>query len=389
MSKEYKAVARLIGFAALLLLVVLYFNNFLALLGNFMSALQPILIGLFLALILNIPTSFFEEQFFSKSNNKIVMAIKRPFSFLLALILILTVLSFVIGMVIPQIIELISVFIDSLPSLYDKAINLIDRLTSMYPDLQAEAMKYIPDIQKEVMKYLPNLQVIIRNFTDKAAQLAGGTLSVIFSLFGGIVTFLFSIIFSIYVIFGKERLKNRFDRVIKCLISGEKRNEFYISLKIAHETFSSFIVGQVTEAFILGLLTGLGMMILKMPYAPMIASFVGLTALIPVVGAYAGAIFGFIMIASVSFTQALIYILFQILLQQFEGNLIYPKVVGEKVGLPSIWVLVAVILGGSLFGIIGTFLAVPVFAIFYRLLFRWVEKKEGNLLIDDSHTSNI
>ncbi|NLM06163.1 MAG: AI-2E family transporter [Tissierellia bacterium] len=375
MSNEHKAVARLICLAALLLLIVLYFNNFLVLIANLGSALKPIFIGLFLALILNIPTSFFESTLFARSNN-IVGQIKRPLSFLLALILIIAVLGFVFGMVIPQIAELIKVFIDSLPGLYDKGVALLNKITSNYPDLQKEALKYIPDLQKEIMKYLPDLKTILKNFTDKAAQLAGGTFNIITSFFGGIVTLLFAIIFSVYIIFGKDRLKERFDRIFRSFLAEEKRQELYETLKISNDTFSAFIVGQVTEAFILGILTALGMMVLKMPYPAMIASFVGLTALIPIVGAYLGAIFGFIMIGTVSLPQAIIYIIFQIILQQLEGNIVYPKVVGEKVGLPGIWVLVAVILGGSLFGIVGTFLAVPLFAIFYKLLFRLVEKRE-------------
>ena len=188
------------------------------------------------------------------------------------------------------------------------------------------------------------------------------------SVFSGLVTALLSVIFSIYLLLGKDTLARQFDRVLSHYI----KETYYIKLKyviaILHDCFKRYIVGQCTEAVILGLLCTLGMWIFRLPYATMIGALIALTALIPVAGAYIGGGVGALMVFSVSPMKAVVFLAFLVILQQLEGNLIYPRVVGSSLGLPAIWVLAAVTVGGGVLGVAGMLIGVPIAAACYRLL---------------------
>ena len=201
---------------------------------------------------------------------------------------------------------------------------------------------------------------------------AGGIFSsvvtVIGSLFGTVAQFVIGTIFAIYVLSSKEKLAEQADNLMKAYMKPRTREKILYVAGTAHETFSSFIVGQCMEAVIIGSLCAAGMLVLKMPYAVMTGTVVGVTALIPVVGAYIGAVVGAFMVFTVNPLQAVIFIVFLLILQQLEGNLIYPKVVGSSIGLPGMWVLAAVTVGGGVFGIGGMLLGVPLAASAYKLL---------------------
>ena len=204
---------------------------------------------------------------------------------------------------------------------------------------------------------------------------AFGTVSFIGTVFGAIVEFILAVTFSIYILFSKEQLKNNLDKLLKAYMRTDKREKLYESLRTANETFSNYFLGQFKEAIILGVLCTVGMLLLRFPYATIIGPVIGLTALIPMVGAYIGAAVGFLLIVIVDPLQAVFFILFIVILQQIEGNLIYPKVVGGSIGLPGIWVFAAVIVGGGLMGIAGVMLGVPIAATIYKLLGKSVNER--------------
>lgn len=188
------------------------------------------------------------------------------------------------------------------------------------------------------------------------------------SVFSGVVMALMSVIFSIYLLLGKDKLRKQADRVMRHYLKTDWYKKIKYVLSVLNDCFHKYIVGQCTEAVILGMLCALGMVLLKLPYASMIGALIGFTALIPVAGAYIGGAVGAVMIFSVSPVQALIFLVYLVVLQQLEGNLIYPKVVGASMGLPGIWVLAAVTIGGGIMGVGGMLLSVPIAATVYQLI---------------------
>lgn len=196
----------------------------------------------------------------------------------------------------------------------------------------------------------------------------GFAINMVMSVFSGVVTALMSIIFAVYLLTGKEKLGNQCNRLMQRYLKDSWNRKLQNLLKTLNECFHKYIVGQCTEALILGGLCLAGMLILQLPYAPMISALIAFTALIPVAGGYIGAGIGAFMILTVSPVKALIFLIFIVVLQQLEGNIIYPKVVGSSMGLPAIWVLAAVTIGGGIMGIIGMVISVPIAATAYRLL---------------------
>ena len=188
------------------------------------------------------------------------------------------------------------------------------------------------------------------------------------SVFSTVVTLLVGVVFSIYLLIGKEKLGGQFQKLFAKYLPEKVIKKFYYVADILNQSFHSFIVGQCTEAVILGLLCMGGMFLLRLPYAAMIGCLVGFTALIPIAGAYIGAIVGAFMIFTVSPVKAIIFIAYLVILQQLEGNLIYPRVVGSSIGLPGVWVLAAVTIGGGVMGVSGMLLGVPIAATVYQLL---------------------
>ena len=194
------------------------------------------------------------------------------------------------------------------------------------------------------------------------------TINQISSLFSNIVNFFIAIIFSIYILANKEELKLQAKKFIYARLDEDKADHILKVSRLARDSFRSFITGQAKEAVILGSLCAIGMLILNIPYAGPIGALTALTAFIPIVGAFISGFIGVILILAVDPIKALIFVIFIIILQQIEGNLIYPHIVGKNMGLPSIWVLVAITIGGSLFGIMGMIIGLPVVSIIYAII---------------------
>ena len=324
-----------------------------------LGAATPVLIGFIIAYPLNILMSFYERHWFLKSTKKAVVKTRRPICLILAVITLLAIIALVIGLVLPQFIECIKLIINYIPAAASKVVGFLEK----YNVLTDKTTAYIKSIDWQAW-----ISKAISMFTSGIGSVVEVVFVTITSVFSGIVTALLSIIFACYFLMGKNRIGGQIDRAMKCYASDKwyKRIKYFV--QVLDDSFHKYIVGQCVEAVILGVLCTVGMLILQLPYAPMVGALIALTALVPIAGAYIGAGVGAFLILMVSPVKALIFILFIIILQQIEGNLIYPKVVGSSIGLPGVWVLAAVTIGGGVMGVGGMLLGVPLAATLYKII---------------------
>lgn len=301
------------------------------------------------------------------SRNAAVIKSRRPVCILLSLVLIALVFSLILLLVVPELAKAVVVIGQGIPVLFEQVIDWLILHDDAFPQIEEE---------------LQNLQIDWNVLGDSVwnylkigvGGIVNSTVTIVGSVLGAVVNFVISLIFALYILGSKERLGSQARRIVHAYV---KPRWIALGKRVLHtadETFSSFIVGQVTEAVILGSLCTL---LFRFPYAPMVGAFIGATALIPIVGAYLGAAVGAFMILTQDPLKAVLFVVFIIVLQQLEGNLIYPKVVGSSIGLPGMWFLTAVTLGGGLLGIPGMLLGVPTAATAYKLLAYDVRERNG------------
>ena len=351
-------------------LAATYWQSAVQLVQLILSAAAPLLIGLVIAYVLNILMSFYERLSFFK---KMKASHRRILCMLLAMISFVAIVAGVVGLVIPELTSCIQLLFAEVP-------RFIDEL------LQNQLLKDL--LPSDITNDLAALNW--KEFLNKLAPMLTTGISTIgslvSSLFSTIVTALVALIFSIYLLISKETLQSQVDRAAKAYLKASHYQRIKEVLGVFNDCFHRYLVGQCTEAVILGILCALGMLILRFPYAVMIGTLIGFTALIPVAGAYIGAGVGAVMILTVSPVQAIFFLVFIVVLQQLEGNLIYPKVVGSSLGLPALWVLAAVTVGGGVMGISGMLLGVPISAALYRLLKEDVKMHEAALVSNTSES---
>ena len=354
----------------ILVAIVAYWGiNNLATVGSVINTvidiIFPFILGGALAYILNIPMSFFERKFTrteKKKKAKKKIKLKRILAIILSVIVIIFILTLIITLIVPELVNIFNLLIDNIP-------YYVQEITKFAQNYSQE----LPNINN----FLQNLEVenLKKEAIDQGIKLLTSSISVITNVFSGIATFFIAIFFAMYILIDKEKLKEQTKKLIKAYL-GEKRAEKIINVgRISNNIFRSFFTVQCLEATILGVLCILGMLILRIPYAVPIGVLVGVTALIPVVGCFIGIIIGAILILSINPVKVITFIIFVLILQQVEGNVIYPRVVGSSVGLPGMWVLVAVSVGGSLGGILGMLIGVPIASIIYTLVKKDVNKK--------------
>lgn len=334
------------------------------------NILFPFILGGCLAFILNIPMSFFEKKL-SKIKTKKGKKIKnkkvlRVMAIIFAIFIILLVFTLIINLILPELINIGKMLIENLPFYIEE----ISKLMEQYGDniLNINNMIQETNFDKEEIK---------DQFINQISGLLTSSISVITNIISAVANFFIGAIFAIYILIDKEKLQNQAKRMLYAYLSKEKAEKIIKIGSTSCKIFRSFFTVQCLEATILGILCMIGMLILRIPYAIPIGILVGVTALIPIVGAFIGVIIGSVLILSVEPFKVIVFIIFFLILQQVEGNLIYPRVVGNSVGLPGMWVLVAVTVGGSLGGILGMLLGVPIVSIIYTLL-----KEDVNLKID-------
>ena len=351
----------LIGIAAACILIFLGVQNIGIVAGAVswvLGLIMPLILGLVFALILNVPMHFFESHLFSKTKKPFLKKIRRPLSYIISLVMIIGVLVGVVWLVIPELAGAVKLIVQSV-------IDMITRLNAMDKAELAELPFGSMLLDTDWDKLLDTMQNWLKNKSGSIVNTAVGTVS---SLVGGIFDFFISFIFSIYILFSKEKLKSQVSRLVRVWLPRSFGEWLIHASHVASGNFRNFISGQSLEAVILGVLCMIGMLILDIPYAPMVGALIGVTALIPVVGAFIGTIVGAFMILTVEPIKAVIFVVFLLILQQLEGNLIYPKVMGSRVNLPAMWILAAVTVGGGIAGPIGMLLAVPVASTAYILI---------------------
>ena len=343
----------------LLYLAIHYWPAVASLLATLLGAAAPLILGCALAYVLNLLMSAYEKRFFPRSTNPKVARLRRPVCMLLSFVSLLAIVTLIVWLVLPQLVDCIELLIAQLPDAIEKLIAYLDT---------------VPYLSKDIISTLNSIDWqskigdIAGIVTSGVGNVMGVVISTVSSVFSAIVTGFMAVIFAIYLLLGRDKLPRQCKRLMERYLSEKvNRHSLYV-LDVLNNCFRRYITGQCIEAVILGALCALGMLLLRLPYATMIGTLVAFTALIPVAGAYIGAAVGAFMIATVSPMQALIFLIFLVILQQLEGNLIYPKVVGSSLGLPGIWVLAAVVIGGGVMGIPGMLLGVPFAAAAYTLL---------------------
>ena len=343
-------------------------NNFQIILDIFNSILaviMPFLLGIMIAFILNVLMIRIEKILSRFILDKKYTSFKRVISIIVSLLIVIGVIGIIITLIIPELTNAIKVIVKSFPETFEQLQVWINQNGNSFPQLET----WINSVDlNSIASELSGL------FKIGLTGMLGSTVDVISMFFTSILNLVVGIVFALYILMSKETLKRQSHKLIDAYIPKRISVKLLEVGTLARTTFSNFVIGQTVEAFILGTLCAVGMAVLNLPYAPMVGSLVGITAFVPIVGAFIGGGIGAFMILTVYPMQALIFIIFLVVLQQLEGDLIYPRVVGSSVGLPSIWVLFAVTVGGGLWGITGMLFSVPVLSVVYALIKGHVNK---------------
>lgn len=364
----------------LVYLLIHYWSGFADILRMGIGAAFPLILGCIIAYVVNILMSFYERVFKWMKQSGKAGKLQRPVCMLLAFTSGLLVIVLIIRMILPELAACIQMLIDQLPGALHEAY------------LWLEANFHLSDLLSDETAQLysnglnnTDWQSLVKQIADWLLTGVGGAMdsivSIVTSLFSTAVTVVVALVFSIYLLVGKEKLGRQCRLLIDTYFGSRLSSGIFYVAETFDNAFHSFIVGQCMEAVILGALCIVGMTICRFPYATMIGCLIGFTALIPVAGAYIGAIVGAFMIFTVSPFQALLFLIFLVVLQQLEGNIIYPRVVGASIGLPGIWVLAAVTVGGGVLGIGGMLIGVPLTAGIYQMLRNDVRKRKNNLTV--------
>ena len=364
-DKTRKDIIIIISYIALVIFALVNFSKIFTFLGKVISIFSPFLLGIILAFVLNVLNNFIEKKIFGKIKpSKIWNKIKRPLCITLSLILVFLTIFFVMNLLIPQLQNSASLFTDTLPAYKEDIIGILNKF-DIDESTVNKVGEYLDNFGKVITDYIKgNSKDVITVTTDVAT-------SVVNIISKGIIT----LVFAIYMIAQKETLSRQINKVMKAYLKPKTINKINTVGTLANKTFSNFVTGQCLEALIFGSLVFVGMLIFRFPYASTIGVLLGFTALIPIFGAFIGTAIGFILIMMVSPVKAILFVVFIIVLQQIEGNLIYPRVVGKSIGLPGMWVLLSVTVGGSIGGILGMLIATPLCSLLYALFTKMVNDR--------------
>ena len=320
---------------------------------------SPLLIGCVIAYLVNILMSFYEKYYFPKAKKKALIKSRRPVCMILAFVTLVAVVVLVVALVVPELVSCIGVILSAVPAVLEDMVDFIAKL-GIVPKNIMEAL--------EAVDWKSKISQIANMVISSVGSVMDVVIGTVTSVFSGVVNGFMALIFSIYLLLGKDNLARQFGRLMDRYLKPEWCKKIRYVLSVVNDSFHKYVVGQCTEAVILGVLCAIGMALLQLPYATMIGALIAVTALIPVAGGYIGGIIGALMIFSVNPVQAIVFVVYLLILQQLENNLIYPKVVGTSLGLPAIWVLAAVTIGGGIMGVAGMLLSVPIASAIYRLL---------------------
>lgn len=356
-DKKFKGALILITYAIILCFIFMKYSTIFGGLGYITSLIRPLILGIAIAFVLNIPMKFFERKLFKRLDNSKkswVRSMKRPLSITLTIIVLVGAITTIILFVVPELTSSIVKLTESIPT-YLKA---FESNMNNYADstiLLSKVWDQVTNAWQEILKTITHL------FGGLASYLVG--LTVDFTT--AVIDFFLAIVLAVYMLSSKEKLVCQLKKVIYAYLRKDIADKILSVGQTTNRVFSGFIVGQCTEAVIIGTLCFFGMLLLKMPYAFLISVLVGTTSLIPILGAFIGTIPSFFLIFIINPIKAFWFIVFIFCLQRVEGDLIYPRVVGSSVGLSSLWVMLAIMIGGSAFGFVGMLVGVPTAAVIY------------------------
>lgn len=372
-SRQRRAAKWIVGTFTVCILIYLgvrHIQNVTDMIMQLFHLVKPLWIGCILALILNVPMSAIEHRLFAHTATPWKQRFRRPLAIVLSLVLVLGIFIGVAFLVLPELFEAVKL----VTQIATSAIDSLSRLEENTDLSQLPLGEYLSRIEVN----WAGLKLQFENwFAARGGSVVNQAVNAMGFFVGSLVNFFVGLVFSIYILANKELLKRQICRLVRVWLPRKFGGVLIHICSVCNTTFRDFVAGQATEAVILGSLCMLGMVILAIPYAPMIGALVGVTALIPIVGAFVGTIVGAVMILTVNPLKAVIFVLFLLILQQIEGNLIYPRVVGAKIKLPAMWVLAAVTIGGNLGGPLGMLLGVPAASAAYSLLREATELREN------------
>lgn len=362
-----KKIRELIIFTVLLVVALWKFEVVIDVLKTIWGILFPFVLGGAIAFVINVPMSFLEKKIFGKTKdeNKVGKKLARPISLLLTIILAVGVIALVMFGVIPQLTRTMGSLMISIANFVPQMQNWIREFSHN----NQEIMKLVNQVQfnqDQAIKW--GISIL----GSGAGNMMNTTMSAVGSIVSGFATFFIAFSFACYILFQKEKLHVQIRKVFFAFIPKQKAEAFLKICSLTYQTFANFLTGQCVEAVILGSMFVVTLSILKMPYALLIGTLIAFTALIPIFGAFIGCAVGCFLIFMISPKQAILFIIVFLILQQIEGNLIYPHVVGGSVGLPSIWVLAAVTIGGNLMGIVGMLIFIPLVSVLYTIFREFV-----------------
>ena len=367
MTLDKKTVLKIIGIIAAAAIIFTALQNLTAVLEFLKSVsaiFMPFAVGAAIAFVVNVPMRSIEKHLFPE--NKRLDKLRRPFALVLTLLAIAAVVAAVMILVIPQLMTTVT------------NLNLGKRI----PEFMGKVQIYIEGIFKDypqIQSWISTLKLdwsgIMTSVSGWVQSGLSSTLDVAANAVSGVVSAFIGFVFAIYILLQKERLGNQFKMILYALIPEKAADRFLEIASQTSSTFSNFLSGQCLEAVILGCMFAVAMLILRMNYVVLISVLIAFTALIPLVGAFIGCFVGAFLIFMESPVQALVFVIMFLILQQLEGNLIYPKVVGESVGLPAIWVLFVVTIGGKLMGVFGMLIMIPASSVVYALFREFVVKR--------------
>lgn len=372
-SKNIKKILLTVFLSSIIVASVFNIDGVIAFFSKIFSFISPVVLALCIAFVLNVPLRALENKvfkFMNKSRHKLVQKLRRPLCMVLTYLLALGIISLLVLVIIPDIIDTVLFVVDKLPSFVVTASNwLVDTFTKI-----GFAPEDIPLLKFDFSSFTTTVKNFLSSYSGK---IVGDAVTITTSLIGGIFDTVLCLVISAYILAQKEKIGKFTKSIIDTFIPQKPAHAIYHISNQASDSFSRFIGGQLTESVILGLLCYIGMLIFGFPNAEIISVLICVTSLVPIVGALVGVFIGGLLILITNPIEALLFVLFIIILQQLEGNLIYPRVVGKAVGLPGVIVISAVLIGSNVSGILGALIAVPISAVIFALLKEAINKHKS------------
>lgn len=366
--KLFRQLILLITFAVVLVAFLVKLDAVWGWVGGVLAAFEPLFIGFAIAFVLHQPCNFFARLYAQRLPTRAVRA-ARPLAVATSYVILLAFLGVVVSLVVPELIKSLERLVNNLGTYGANFQQLFDMVVER---LELDSLADL-----DVMGAFDDLNSVLSRALELLTETMPHVISATGVVVSAVVTGVLAVVFSVYMLSGAPRLLAQCRRVVVTYLPRKMVEPFLAVARLTAQTFTRYVTGQVTEACILGCLCFVGMCVFQFDYAPLISVIIGVSALIPVAGAYIGAIVAVVLLVMIDPMQAVWFLIFLVVLQQLEGNLIYPKVVGTSLGLPGIWVLAAVTVGSSLLGFVGLVISVPITAVLYTLLRQDLRARAG------------